>query len=53
MYYATMTAVRDGIEFSKEIEDETQSTFYARVVGMVQGAIVAGHQVTNLETREV
>lgn len=52
MYYASMTAVRDGVEYSKEITDKYQDTFYPRVTGMVVGVIQAGYQVTNLETRE-
>ena len=52
MYYASMTAVRDGVEYSKEITDKYQDTFYPRVVGMVQGIVQAGYTVTNLETRE-
>lgn len=52
MFYASMTAVRDGIEYSKEITDKYQDTFYPRVVGMVEGILQAGYTVTHLETRE-
>ena len=52
MYYASMTAVRDGVEYSRDITDKYQDTFYPRVVGMVQGIVQAGYTVTNLETKE-
>ena len=44
---AEITYVQNGIEYRKTIEDNDLTTFYARIVGAIEGMVSYGH-VTNL-----
>ena len=54
MHKATLTIVSSFTgEAVRVIEDDNINTFYARIVGTVQGALAAGCVVTNLDVVEV
>lgn len=49
MSTATITHVFAGIERTTVVEDEHRDTFYARVVGSIQGIAIGGDAITKLE----
>lgn len=54
MHKATLTFISSLTgEHISVIEDDKASTFYARIVGTIQGAISAGCTVTSLDIVEV
>lgn len=49
-HHGTVTSVWNGIESTSVVEDDDLVIFYAKMLGVVQGAAGAGSSVTNVVT---
>ena len=49
LHKATITAVKDGIASTYEVEDTELMNYYAKVTGAVSGICAAGSVVSNIE----